>query len=162
MSPGAPQRPVGLNPARIVVGSPITDQEDSKSAGNGSCNAQGRRRQTIPYVLVRCEQCTVVRQVPPEVIRKVLDRCPTFFESETDRSQVALVCRDCGQRYRIVSLEGNRQEERLCADCGRPICLARIQAQPEAVRCVVCQERVDSKLPGQLERTWPICLRWCR
>ena len=31
----------------------------------------------------------------------------------------------------------------VCADCGEPIPPARLQAQPFAIRCVACQERVE-------------------
>ncbi|MET0334653.1 MAG: TraR/DksA family transcriptional regulator, partial [Rhizobacter sp.] len=34
-----------------------------------------------------------------------------------------------------------------CADCGVDIPLARLQAQPAAARCVVCQERFERSVP---------------
>ena len=32
----------------------------------------------------------------------------------------------------------------ICVDCHKPIPLSRLQSQPEAIRCVGCQERLES------------------
>ena len=114
-------------------------------------------------MLVRCEHCGVVKQAPAKVVREVLRRCPTFFDSEADQSQVRLLCKDCGALYRIVSLDEESHESRLCEDCGSLIPMTRIEAVPGALRCVPCQERADNKTPGQIDRACPRCdgkLRW--
>ena len=38
----------------------------------------------------------------------------------------------------------------VCADCGTDIPLARLQAQPAALRCIACQERFEARHPGEV------------
>jgi DnaK suppressor protein len=35
-----------------------------------------------------------------------------------------------------------------CIDCGEPIPRARLQASPSAVRCVPCQQKVETRAGG--------------
>lgn len=64
--------------------------------------------------------------------------------SEADRTQAVLAA---AQVQRRAVLEALVRIERgtygTCADCGSPIPEARLDARPEAVRCVRCQSKRD-------------------
>ena len=38
----------------------------------------------------------------------------------------------------------------VCADCGKDIPLARLKAQPAALRCISCQERFETRHPAEV------------
>jgi DnaK suppressor protein len=64
--------------------------------------------------------------------------------SETDRTEAVLAA---VQFQRGAVMEALKRIERgtygLCADCGRPIPEGRLDARPEAARCVACQSKRD-------------------
>ncbi len=64
--------------------------------------------------------------------------------SETDRTEAILAA---AQSQRAVIVEALLRIEHgtygMCADCGRPIPEGRLDARPEAARCVACQSKRD-------------------
>lgn len=66
--------------------------------------------------------------------------------SETDRTEAALAA--VQSQLRLV-LEALGRIERgvygMCADCGKPIPEGRLDARPEAARCVGCQAKRDRR-----------------
>lgn len=64
--------------------------------------------------------------------------------SETDRAEAVLAA---AQFQRSAVMEALSRIERgtygLCADCGHPIPDGRLDARPEAARCVTCQSKWD-------------------
>jgi len=66
--------------------------------------------------------------------------------SETDRTEAALAAVE-SQRRLIMDALGRleRGVYGMCADCGRPIPEGRLDARPEAARCVGCQSKRDRR-----------------
>ena len=66
--------------------------------------------------------------------------------SETDRTEAAL---DAVQSQRRLVMDALVRIDRgvygTCADCGKPIPEGRLDARPEAARCVSCQSRRDRR-----------------
>ena len=66
--------------------------------------------------------------------------------SETDRTEAAL---DAVQSQRRLVMDALVRIDRgvygTCADCGKPIPEGRLDARPEAARCVSCQSKRDRK-----------------
>ena len=64
--------------------------------------------------------------------------------SEADRSEAVL---NAAQRQRTEVLDALARVEHgtygTCVDCGKPIPEGRLEARPEAARCVACQARYD-------------------
>jgi DnaK suppressor protein len=66
--------------------------------------------------------------------------------SEKDRSEAALAAVQSQRRLvqdALVRLD--RGVYGMCADCGKPIPEGRLDARPEAARCVACQSKRDRK-----------------
>ena len=66
--------------------------------------------------------------------------------SETDRTEAALAAVQSQRRLvmdALVRLEDGVYG--MCADCGKPIPEGRLDARPEAARCVACQSKRDRK-----------------
>ena len=66
--------------------------------------------------------------------------------SEKDRSEAALAAVQSQRRLvqdALVRLD--RGVYGMCADCGKPIPEGRLDARPEAARCVGCQSKRDRK-----------------
>lgn len=66
--------------------------------------------------------------------------------SETDRTEAALAAVQTQRRLvldALVRLE--RGVYGVCADCGKPIPEGRLDARPEAARCVGCQSKRDRR-----------------
>ena len=64
--------------------------------------------------------------------------------AEGDRAE-AILASAMSQRSEIVAALGRIQDGSYgtCADCGRPIPEGRLEARPEAARCVNCQSKRD-------------------
>jgi DnaK suppressor protein len=64
--------------------------------------------------------------------------------AEGDRAE-AVLASAVSQRTEIVAALGRIQDGSYgtCADCGRPIPEGRLEARPEAARCVACQSKRD-------------------
>ncbi len=64
--------------------------------------------------------------------------------AEGDRAE-AILASAMSQRSEIVAALGRIQDGSYgtCADCGRPIPEGRLEARPEASRCVNCQSKRD-------------------
>lgn len=64
--------------------------------------------------------------------------------SETDRTEAVLAAAQF-QRTAVMEALGRIEHGTygLCADCGRPIPEGRLDARPEAARCVACQSKRD-------------------
>jgi len=64
--------------------------------------------------------------------------------SEADRTQAVL---EAARRQRGQVLDALRRVEQgnygMCVDCGRPVPEGRLEARPEAARCVNCQAARD-------------------
>ncbi len=64
--------------------------------------------------------------------------------SETDRTQAIL---EAAQHQRAQVLEALDRLANgtygICTQCGRPVPDGRLEARPEAARCVVCQAKAD-------------------
>jgi len=109
---------------------------------------------------VRCDQCGAEKDAPPEVIEEILRRHPDFFEPYGDRADVRLVCKACGGRYQIVWLGLDWEDARTCEQCGRPIPRERLDAEPQATRCVACQTEAERRPPVRvLDRVLGQCPR---
>jgi len=66
--------------------------------------------------------------------------------SETDRTEAALAAVQSQQRLVMDALVRiDRGVYGVCADCGKPIPEGRLDARPEAARCVGCQSKRDRK-----------------
>ena len=66
--------------------------------------------------------------------------------SETDRTEAALATVQSQQRLVMDALVRiDRGLYGVCADCGKPIPEGRLDARPEAARCVGCQSKRDRK-----------------
>ena len=66
--------------------------------------------------------------------------------SETDRTEAALAAVQSQRRLvmdALVRIE--RGVYGVCADCGKPIPDGRLDARPEAARCVGCQSKRDRR-----------------
>jgi DnaK suppressor protein len=66
--------------------------------------------------------------------------------SETDRTEAVLAAAQSQRRLvtdALVRIE--RGVYGVCADCGSPIPEGRLDARPEAVRCVGCQSKRDRR-----------------
>ena len=66
--------------------------------------------------------------------------------SETDRTEAALAAVQTQRRLvldALVRIEHGGYG--MCADCGKPIPEGRLDARPEAVRCVGCQSKRDRR-----------------
>ena len=66
--------------------------------------------------------------------------------SEKDRSEAALAAVESQRRlvmYALVRIDHGIYG--LCADCDKPIPEGRLDARPEAARCVGCQSKRDRK-----------------
>ena len=66
--------------------------------------------------------------------------------SEKDRSEAALAAVQ-SQRRLVLDALGRLDSGvyGMCADCGKPIPEGRLDARPEAARCVACQSKRDRK-----------------
>jgi phage/conjugal plasmid C-4 type zinc finger TraR family protein len=64
--------------------------------------------------------------------------------SENDRAEAVLALA-MSQRGEVLDALGRIQNGSYgsCADCGRPIPEGRLEARPEAARCVACQSKRD-------------------
>jgi RNA polymerase-binding transcription factor len=64
--------------------------------------------------------------------------------SETDRTEAVLAAVEA-QRRKVLDalLRLDRGTYGVCADCGAPIPEGRLDARPEAARCVKCQSKRD-------------------
>jgi DnaK suppressor protein len=66
--------------------------------------------------------------------------------SETDRSEAVL---DVARRQRSAVLEALHRIDLgtygTCVDCGGPVPEGRLEAKPEAARCVACQAKRDRR-----------------
>ena len=66
--------------------------------------------------------------------------------SEKDRSEAALAAVDSQRRLVMDALVRiDRGVYGVCADCGKPIPEGRLDARPEAARCVGCQSKWDRR-----------------
>jgi DnaK suppressor protein len=66
--------------------------------------------------------------------------------SETDRTEAALAAVESQRRLVMDALVRiDRGVYGVCADCGKRIPEGRLDARPEAVRCVGCQSKLDRK-----------------
>ena len=66
--------------------------------------------------------------------------------SETDRSEAALAAVQSQRRLVLDALVRiDHGIYGLCADCSKPIPEGRLDARPEAARCVACQSKRDRK-----------------
>ena len=67
--------------------------------------------------------------------------------SETDRTEAVLHSAQ-QQRGNVLAALGRMSEGTygLCVDCGRPVPDGRLEARPDASRCVACQARHDRRL----------------
>jgi DnaK suppressor protein len=64
--------------------------------------------------------------------------------SEADRSEAVLTAAR-RQLSEVMDALGRIEQDRygICVDCGKPIAEGRLEARPEAARCVACQARHD-------------------
>lgn len=64
--------------------------------------------------------------------------------AESDRAEAILAA---AKARRVLILEALRRLDEgsygLCVDCGRPVPDGRLEAKPEAARCVTCQAKKD-------------------
>jgi len=66
--------------------------------------------------------------------------------SETDRTEAALAAVQSQRRLVMDALVRiDRGVYGVCADCGKPIPEGRLDARPEAARCVGCQSKWDRR-----------------
>ena len=66
--------------------------------------------------------------------------------SETDRTEAALAAVQTQRRLVLDALVRiDRGVYGMCADCGKPIPEGRLDARPEAARCVGCQSKRDRR-----------------
>jgi RNA polymerase-binding transcription factor len=66
--------------------------------------------------------------------------------SETDRTEAALAAVQTQRRLVMDALVRiDRGVYGVCADCGKPIPEGRLDARPEAARCVGCQSKRDRR-----------------
>jgi DnaK suppressor protein len=66
--------------------------------------------------------------------------------SETDRTEAALAAVQSQRRLVMDALVRiDRGVYGMCADCGKPIPEGRLDARPEAARCVGCQSKRDRR-----------------
>jgi len=66
--------------------------------------------------------------------------------SETDRTEAALLAVQSQRRLVMDALVRiDRGVYGTCADCGKPIPEGRLDARPEAARCVGCQSKRDRR-----------------
>jgi DnaK suppressor protein len=66
--------------------------------------------------------------------------------SETDRTEAALAAVQTQRRLVMDALVRiDRGVYGVCADCGKPIPEGRLDARPEAARCVGCQAKQDRR-----------------
>jgi DnaK suppressor protein len=66
--------------------------------------------------------------------------------SETDRTEAGLAAVQSQRRLVLDALVRiDRGVYGVCADCGKPIPEGRLDARPEAARCVGCQAKWDRK-----------------
>jgi DnaK suppressor protein len=66
--------------------------------------------------------------------------------SETDRTEAALAAVQTQRRLVMDALVRiDRGVYGMCADCGKPIPEGRLDARPEAARCVGCQAKSDRR-----------------
>ena len=66
--------------------------------------------------------------------------------SETDRTEAALLAVQSQRRLVMDALVRiDRGVYGMCADCGKPIPEGRLDARPEAARCVGCQSKRDRR-----------------
>ena len=67
--------------------------------------------------------------------------------SETDRTEAVLHSAQ-QQRGNVLAALGRMSEGTygLCVDCGKPVPDSRLEARPDASRCVACQARHDRRL----------------
>lgn len=66
--------------------------------------------------------------------------------SETDRTEAALAAVQSQRRLVLAALGRiDHGDYGTCADCGKPIPEGRLDARPEAARCVACQSKWDRR-----------------
>ena len=66
--------------------------------------------------------------------------------SETDRTEAALAAVQSQRRLVLAALVRiDDGDYGTCADCGKPIPEGRLDARPEAARCVACQSKWDRR-----------------
>ena len=66
--------------------------------------------------------------------------------SETDRTEAALAAVQSQRRLVLAALVRiDHGDYGTCADCGKPIPEGRLDARPEAARCVGCQSKRDRR-----------------
>ena len=65
--------------------------------------------------------------------------------SETDRTEAALAAVQTRRLVMDALVRIDRGVYGTCADCGKPIPEGRLDARPEAVRCVGCQAKRDRR-----------------
>ncbi|MCW2889013.1 MAG: DnaK suppressor protein [Streptosporangiaceae bacterium] len=67
--------------------------------------------------------------------------------SDADRSEAALQAME-RQRSAVLAAVGRLDEGRYgqCVDCGEPVPEGRLEARPDAARCVACQAQYDKSL----------------
>lgn len=77
------------------------------------------------------------------------DRSPADGGSDLTDSDRNLALLEVATRHRRSVLEALRRMDEgdygLCADCGAPVPESRLEARPEAARCVPCQSRRERR-----------------
>jgi RNA polymerase-binding transcription factor DksA len=85
---------------------------------------------------------TILRDEHPEAEQHTADAGASL--SDTDRAEAALRAMR-RQRAAVVAALSRVQAGSYgrCVDCGRPVPEGRLEARPEAARCVACQAKHD-------------------
>lgn len=108
---------------------------------------------------------SVVRQILEETRQKVwqaravylAEPCADICDDATHQEQIyltnSLMNRE-QERLRVLEhLSACPDGPRMCLDCGDPISFQRIRANPEALRCVACQEEWEDSDGIHLSRS---------
>lgn len=108
-------------------------------------------------VVVRCDHCGDHRLVDADGAFQWLRLLGRVRSEQAWEAEIVfevfrgtadgLSCRACGRRGLFVGLPHDENEDwpeaRPCQECGRPIPPERLEALPEALRCVDCQQKID-------------------
>ena len=70
------------------------------------------------------------------------------FQRELDGT-VSQILSEHEQQVQRAMAARDAGEYGICEDCGRPIPAARLQARPDATRCVECQSRLETRSPAE-------------
>jgi DnaK suppressor protein len=113
---------------------------------------EAQLRAEVQSLKEEADEATPTTRIPREIVGDFGDESE---ERMRDAVRHAERDRDVAELRQIADAKARMDQDRYseCVDCGQPIPLARLKAQPFSERCLACQERFEKT--GQAWATVP-------